>query len=222
VRRGAASCRACWAAVQSPRRQVSARGAVMGCERRRRCNPSEGWVAQPASPSSRPSRMSGRRLRRWSRCPRPLSAMRTDVRQLVGRTPGVQAPVSRCPGVRCPRDWRPDDRGDPGVPTARASGVRGRCSRAVRTTLDPGRRCGGTGPGCGWHDRRRQPWPPLGRRTGCGAALAAWPTRDLVQRQVPVGWLGSREGQVRTRRPGVGILGRSPACSPAMELDREW
>jgi hypothetical protein len=38
-------------------------------------------------------------------------------------------------------------------------------------------------------------------RTGCGAALAAWLTMKLVQGQVPVGWLGSREGQVLTRRP---------------------
>jgi hypothetical protein len=99
----------------------------MGCERRRRCNPSEVWAAQPASPSSWPSRMSGRRPRRWSLCPRPLSAMRTDVRPTGradtrcpgGRCPGGRCPGGRCPGVRCPRDWRPHDRGDPGVRTAR-------------------------------------------------------------------------------------------------------
>ena len=53
------------------------------------------------------SRMSGRRPRRSSLCPRPLSAVRTSV-QPTGR-----ADV-RCPGDRCPRD-----RCDPGVRTDR-------------------------------------------------------------------------------------------------------
>jgi hypothetical protein len=84
--------------------------------------PERGLVAQPASPSSWPSRMSGRRPCRWSLCPRPLSAMRTDVRptgRADTRCPGDRCPGDRCPGVRCPRDWRPHDRGDPGVRTAR-------------------------------------------------------------------------------------------------------
>jgi hypothetical protein len=59
------------------------------------------------SPSSWPSRVSGRRPRRSSLCPRPLSAVRTSV-QPTGR-----ADV-RCPGDRCPRD-----RCDPGVRTDR-------------------------------------------------------------------------------------------------------
>jgi hypothetical protein len=49
------------------------------------------------SPSSWPSRMSGRRPRRSSLGPRPLSTMRTDVR------PTGRADVW-CPGDRCPRD----------------------------------------------------------------------------------------------------------------------
>jgi hypothetical protein len=71
-----------------------------------------------------------------------LSAVRTSV-HLVAWTAGVQAtgvhatgviPVSGQPGVRTAR--RPD---------SQASGVCGRCVRAVRTALDPGRRCRGTG-----------------------------------------------------------------------------
>jgi hypothetical protein len=73
------------------------RGAVMGL-------PSAADAATRASvgcpagrsPSSWPSRMSGRLPRRSSRCPRPLSAMRTDVRP-TGRVD------VRCPRVRCPR-----------------------------------------------------------------------------------------------------------------------
>jgi hypothetical protein len=51
--------------------------------------------------------MSGRRPRRSSLCPRPLSAMRTDVR-----------PTGRA-DLRCPRDRCPRDRCDPGVRTGR-------------------------------------------------------------------------------------------------------
>jgi hypothetical protein len=66
--------------------------------------------------------MSGRRPRRSSRCPRPLSAMRTDVRppgRADVRCPGDRCPGDWCPRDWCPRDWRPYDRGDPGVRTAR-------------------------------------------------------------------------------------------------------
>jgi hypothetical protein len=170
----------------------------VGCERRRRCNPSEVWVAQPASPSSWPSRMSGRRLRRWSRCPRPLSAMRTSV-QLVGRTPGVQVSGVQVSGVH-------------------ATGVQ--TTGVIQVCGQPGVRCPRPlQPRCPYHAgsrasvRRDRPrlWlaqgstPHLGRRlAGAQAAAPRWPPgrpRELVQRQVPVGWLGSREGQVLTRRP---------------------
>jgi hypothetical protein len=180
----------------------------MGCERRRRCNPSEVWVAQPASPSSWLSRMSGRRPRRSSRCPRPLSAMRTDVRppgRADVRCPGDQCPGDRCPGDRCPRDWRPYDRGDPGVRTARrpmsaaaAAALSAPCwipdvGAAGPTTVgEPGSTCrcgrraawsplpdrawrgrdGRTLVVRGWHEHRRQPWPPLR-----GPRLTTWPGR---------------------------------------------
>jgi hypothetical protein len=93
------------------------RGAVMGL-------PSAADAATRASvgcpagrsPSSWPSRMSGRLPRRSSRCPRPLSAMRTDVRPTwsggrpvstrpVSTRPVSTRPVSTgpCPRVRCPR-----------------------------------------------------------------------------------------------------------------------
>jgi hypothetical protein len=79
------------------------------------------------------ARMSGRRPRRSSPCPRPLSAVRMSV-QSVKRTSGVHASgvhatgaiqVSRRTGLPCPR----------------------LCSRAVRTALDPGMaRCSGPSP----------------------------------------------------------------------------
>ena len=216
MRRGAASCRAV------PRScPVTAAAGVVTAEpswidqRRRHCNPSEVRAAQPAvavvavqdvrTPAT--AVVAG---------PRPLSAIRTDVR------PTGRADVW-CPGDGCPRD-----RGDPGCPDGHASGVHSRCSRAVRTVLDPGiRRCGGTGhigaPGwtcrCGrcaaWsslpesglagrngrtlavrgsHEGRPPTWTAtwyayrLRRRARCSATMGAGPA------PVPVGWRGVGEG----------------------------
>ena len=107
VRRGAASCRAVLRSCPVTAVAGSAPRSRHGVPRRRRGTRARFAPPSRRSPSSWPSRMSGRRPRRSSRCPRPLSAMRTDVR------PTGRADV-RCPGDRCPRD-----RGDPGVRTDR-------------------------------------------------------------------------------------------------------
>ena len=73
--------------------------------------------ANRRSPWPSPSGLSGRRTRRWSPCPRPLSAGRTSVHWSGGR-PVSTRPVSTRP-VRS------------GCPDGHASGVRGLCVRAV-------------------------------------------------------------------------------------------
>jgi hypothetical protein len=94
------------------------RGAVTGCRAA-----DAATRARVAPPSRRPSP-----------CPRPPSAMPTDVR------PTGRADV-RCPGVRCPVSRRPVSSVQAsGVRVSGqtcASGVRGRCVRAVYTALDP-------------------------------------------------------------------------------------
>jgi hypothetical protein len=92
VRRGAASCRAVLRSRPGTRRQVSARGAVTGCERRRRGHPSEVCAVQPASPSSWPSRMSGGA----TSAARRLSL----VRKQTARGPCAS-------GLSCSRRWPP-------------------------------------------------------------------------------------------------------------------
>jgi hypothetical protein len=206
MRRGAASCRA----VPRSCPVTAAAGVVTAepswiAQRRRRCNPSEVRAAQPAvavvvavqdvrTPAT--AVVAG---------PRPLSAMRTDVR------PTGRADVW-CPGDRCPRD-----RGDPGCPDGRVGcpqPLQPRCPDRAgsrnpsvrrdrphwRTGLDVslwsvrglGRRC----PNRAWRQGMVERWPcvartrvdarpglPLGMRTGCGAALAARPPWELVQRR---------------------------------------
>jgi hypothetical protein len=176
------------------------------------------------SPSSWPSRMSGRRPRRSSLCPRPLSAVRTSV-QPTGR-----ADV-RCPGDRCPRD-----RCDPGVRTDRrpvsaasASKLsalrwirntsvrrgRPRLAHQVRRIAVVGERLARRRPNRAWRGREVQRWqcvartsvegragPPLtqppGMRTGSGVELAAWRPRELTRRQSAG---GARKEQVLTKLP---------------------
>jgi hypothetical protein len=123
-------------AAQLPRQRGGTcrhRGAVIGCRAPQTLQPERG-LGRPAG---------GRRRRGRRGCPDAGHAVRRSLRRADIRPPG-RADV-QCPGVRCPRD-----RCDPGVRTDRcpdrqASGVRGRCVRAVRTALDPGRRCRGTG-----------------------------------------------------------------------------
>jgi hypothetical protein len=126
VRRGAASCRVVLRScpVTAAAGVVTAE-ALWGCRAPQTRQPERALAAHPAVAVVVPSRMSGRRSRRSSRCPRPLSAMRTDVRP-TGRVD------VRCPRVRCPRAWCPHDRGDPGVRTDTRP-----VSAAAATALDP-------------------------------------------------------------------------------------
>jgi hypothetical protein len=120
------------------------RGAVMGCRAPQMLQPERG-LRRPAGGRRRswPSRMSGRRPRRSSLCPRPLSAVRTDVR------PTGRADV-RCPRIRCPGDRVQAT----GVHTTGAIRVSGRTPVRCPRPLHPScphragsriRRCGGTG-----------------------------------------------------------------------------
>jgi hypothetical protein len=153
------------AAAQSPGRQLSS-------PRSRHGLPSAADAATRArfgsssrrSPSSWSSRISGRRPRRSSRCPSPLR--RAEVRP-TGRT-DVRCPRVRHPRVRCPRD-----RCDPDVRTDRRPVSAAACIRAVRTALDPGCRCGGTG-----HVERTEFDVPPGPR----AAWSSLPESGLAGR----------------------------------------
>jgi hypothetical protein len=107
---------------------------------------------------------------------------------------------------RCPRD-----RGDPGCPDRHASGVHSRCSRAVRTVLDPGiRRCGGTGhigaPGWTCRCGRCAAWSSLPE-----SGLAGRDGRTLAVR-------GSHEGRPQTWTATwyAYRLRRRPRCSATM------
>jgi hypothetical protein len=201
-------------------------------ERRRRGNPSGVGPAQP------PVAVAVEDVRTPDTplvaCPRPLSAGRTSV-HWVGRTSGVQR--DRCP-TRPARSWCPDghasgDRG-PGVRAVRtaldpgmrrcggAAHVRARRVRYVAVVGEwLGRRCpelgsGGEGmvvgsavPGSDRVDGRPAACP-VWIRGGCGVALAAGPTWELVQRRVPVGWLGARAGAAAHTSPCRCVLDRLP------------
>jgi hypothetical protein len=179
------------------------------------------------SRSSWPSRMSGRRPRRSSPSPHPLSAMRPSNRS--GGRPVSRGPVShdRCdPGVRTDRRLVPQPR-CPHRAGFRTSvrWDRPRLAQRVRHAAVVGERLGRRtriGPGGegmverwpgGWHQCRRQTW------------AAAWHARRLRRRarrmadrgagppQVPVDWLGVGKEQLLPRpphaRPGqvAGVMG---------------
>jgi hypothetical protein len=182
--------------------------------------------------------MSGRRTRHWSRCPGPLSAGRTSVHWSGGR-PVSTRPVSTRPvSTRPARSWCPDrhacgDRGRGGVGAVRTAldpGMR-RCGGAAHLWAHRGARCrwdrrvagsslpelgpGGEGMVVGSAVRgspkgRRQTGPSIG-----SAEATAWrspPGRpwELVQRRMPVGWLGARAGAAAPTSPRRCVLDRSP------------
>jgi hypothetical protein len=198
-------------------------------ERRRRGNPSGVGPAQP------PVAVAVEDVRTPDTplvaCPRPLSAGRTSV-HWVGRTSGVQR--DRCP-TRPARSWCPDghasgDRG-PGVGAVRTAldpGMR-RCggaahvwARRVRSVAVVGewlgRRCpnwglaGRDGRGFGWAWLRQVDGRPAAgmdpRRLRCRARR--WATGELVQRRVPVAWLGARAGAAAHTSPCRCVLDRLP------------
>jgi hypothetical protein len=215
VRRGAASCRVVLrscpvtaAAVSSPRSRHGLPSAAAAATQAR-VGPSS-----RRSPASWPSRMSGRRPRRWSLCPRPLSTMRTDVRptgRVDVRCPSVRCPRDRCdPGVRtdtrpvsaaaasklsAPR-WIPDV-GAAGPATCGRSRVRRTAVGSVSGLVVAARiKLGGEGWSCvGRAWLARAATADLGRRLVRVQARAPRSppgrSRELVQRQVPVGWPGS-------------------------------
>jgi hypothetical protein len=207
----------------------------------RRCDPGEVW---PPSGWSPVARMSGRRLRRSSPCPRPLSAVRTSV-QSVKRTSGVHASgvhasgvhatgaiqVSGRTGLRCPRLCRRAVRTalDPGMARCRGPSPLGAmgstCRRGPRAAWSPAR----TGPdGKGWcwvgrggpHEGRRQTWAAashahrLRRRPGRLADIGAGPAPGCRS----VGW-EHENTQLLTNPPGASW--QVPAWCPTMGLDRE-
>jgi len=157
------------------------------------------------SPSSWPSRMSGRRHggRHWVRVRCPPCG-RASV-QLVGRTSGVQATGVQATGVI--RGVRTDTRP---VSTAAAAALSGPCwipesvgaagpaplAHRVGRVAVVGTRLGRRCPNRAWPEGMVERWPcaartrvdarpglPLGTRTGCGAALAARRPGELVQRR---------------------------------------
>jgi hypothetical protein len=156
-------------------------------EHRRRCNPSEVWAAQPAVAIVVAAE--GVRTSATPFVALSASAVRhADVRP-TGRA-DVRCPGDRCPRVRC----------DPGCPDSQASGVRGRCSRAVRIALDPGRRCGGTGRVWCTHVR-------------CIAVVGEWLGRRCPNRAWREGW--SNVGRGWLARVSTADLGRRFAGAPA-------
>jgi hypothetical protein len=193
--------------------------AAPAAEHRRRCNPSEVCAANPTVAVVVAVQMSGRQPRRSSPCPHPLSAERTSVQPLE-RTSGVQGTgvhatrvirVSGQTGVWCPQPRCPHRAGF--RTSVRWDGPRlaqrvRRVGAVVGERLSRRTRIGPGGEGM----VERWPWvagtsvdgrpgPPRGMRTGCGATLAAWPTRGAGPAQVPVDWLGSREGAVTPTSP---------------------
>jgi hypothetical protein len=138
----------------------------------------------------------------------PSVALSASSVRHADRRPSTSRADVRCPSDRCQATGAIRVSGQ-----TRASGVRGRCVRAVCTALDPpdvgaagqamfgaagsthrrgvGERHGCRCPHRAWREgmvvrwqcvaRSRvdgRPEPPLGMRTGCGAALAVWPTKD--------------------------------------------
>ena len=245
MRRGAASCRAvlgsCSAAAARAAAPVSSPRSRHGWPSApRRCDPSE---VGPPSGWSPVARMSGRRPRRSSPCPRP-PVRRADVR-----------PIGRA-DVRCPRrpvSTRPvSTRPAPSrCPDGRALRCPRLCRRAVRTALDPGvARCRGPsrlgatgstcrrGPRAAWSPARIGPdgkgwcwrWPCVARtrvdgrpgpphRTRHEAAAPpwrAWPTSDAgPAARVPAGWLGAREEPAAHQSPaGASWAGRRRGARP--------
>jgi hypothetical protein len=171
---------------------------------RRRCNPSAVCAAKPAVAVV--VAVQDVRTPATPFVAQSASTVRHASVQPLGRTSSVQGTGVHTTGV---------------IGVSGQTGVWFR-SRAARTALDSGRRCGGTGHGWRsgfdmppwsasglvvapesglaakeWSNVGRvagtsvdgRPGPPLGMRAGCGAALAAWPTGELVHRRYrSIGW----------------------------------
>jgi hypothetical protein len=201
-------------AAQLPRQRGGTgrhRGAVIGCRAPQTLQPERG-LGRPASAAVV---VAVQDVRTPATPFVALSAVRTSA-HLVARTSGVRASgvrasgvirVSGQTGVRYPRPLRPRC---PHRAGSRRSVPRDRprlADRVRRVAVVPerlGRRCPMRP---GWEEMvvhwqcvagtrvDGRPGPPLRSRTGCGAALAAWPTKGAGPAPGcrSVGW-GAREG----------------------------
>jgi hypothetical protein len=160
----------------------------MGGQAPQTLRPGEVW---PPSGWSPVARMSGRRPRRSSPCPRPLSAVRMSV-QSVTRTSGVHASGVHASGVHASGVHASGVHAS-GVHASGAIQVSGRtalrcprlCSRVIRTALDPGMaRCAGPSPlgAMGSRCRRgpRAAWSPA--RMGSDGKGWCWVGRGWLAR----------------------------------------
>ena len=229
MRRGAASCRAVLSSCSVTAAVTAAVAGVVTAksswvaERRRRCTLSQVWTAQPASLWSWPSRMSGRRPRRWSRCPpwrsvqwsggRPVSTRPVSRRSGRSGYPDGHASVvgGRCIG-------RPHRAGSwngwvrPAHPRC-AAGWRCRCGRRAAWSSLPSRDWRGRdGRTVGSAVARRRvggrPGPPPRIRRGRGAAFAAWPTEGAGPAPGAGRLAGEYEREQVLPGPRHGVLGR--------------
>jgi hypothetical protein len=235
-------------AAQLPRQRGGTcrhRGAVIGCRAPQTLQPERGLAAQPAAAAI----VAVEDVRTPATPFVALSAVRTSVR-LVERTSGVQATgviqVSGQTGVRT--DRRPDRRAS-GVRGLCVRAVRtaldpgGRCrgtAQVWRTGFDVSLwSASGLVVAArirpGWEEMVERwqcvagtrvdgrPGPPPRMRTGCGAALAAWPTKGAGPAPGcrSVGW-GAREGAGAHESPAGMPLGRLPACCSTMGGTGRW
>jgi hypothetical protein len=198
VRRGAASCRAvlriCLGTAAAG--VSTAEPSWVAAPQTRQ--PERGWAVQPAVAVVVALQDVWTPPRRPSLCPRPLSAMRTHVRptgRVDVRCPGngVHATgvirVSGRTGVRCPAAAA-SALSAPCWPRTSMTRDRPRLTHQVRRVAVVPERLGRRWPNRpGWEAMVERwprvagmsldgrPGPPLRMRTGCGAALAAWPTK---------------------------------------------
>jgi hypothetical protein len=194
-------------------------GRLAGGRRSRGC-PGAGYAGRRpvrvlCPPCGRPSnRSSGRPV-----STRPVSTRPAPSRCPDGRASGVRGSAAALSGPRWTLEWL----GAAGRPrwaqwVRCAAEVRGRRGRLPAPGLT-----GRDGAGLAVVARTRvagRPGPPHHRRTGCGAALGAWPTSELVQRQ-GAGRLArsTRTPQLLTNPPGASWAGAGVV--PTMGLDRE-
>jgi hypothetical protein len=215
----------CLAAAARAAAPVSSRGALIGGQappdaatrarsgrlaggRRSRGCPGAGYAGRRpvrvlCPPCGRPSnRSSGRPVSTRPVSTRPVSTRPAPSRCPDGRASGVRGSAAALSGPRWTLEWL----GAAGRPrwaqwVRRAAVVRGRRGRLPAPGLT-----GRDGAGLAVVARTRvdgRPGPPHHTRTGCGAALGAWPTSELVQRQ----GAGRLAGSTRT-----------PSCSPIPQV----
>lgn len=168
------------------------RGAVIGCRAPQTLQPERG-LRRPAGGRRRRGRQDVRTPATPSVALFASAVRHADRRPSNGSSGRPVCPRVRCPRVRC----------DAVSGQTRASGVRGRCSRAVRTALDPGtRRCRGTGQ-VGRTEFDVSPWSASG--VVVAARIGPGGEREVVRRAAR-GWYEWRRqpGPPRRTRTGWG------------------